>query len=96
MVKSYLRYAEKKIWGVVASRNVNVVYTPDGHSVLTGALHQICVWSVGTGELVCLLFRFFFTFFHLLFSSTRNFGGSEQFLFFFRSYQLEMKQKMDQ
>ena len=54
MVKSYLRYNLEKCWGVIASRDVNIVFDSTGKCAITGALECVAIWNIGTGEQVCM------------------------------------------
>ena len=48
--KTYYRYVQKAVCGVVCSPGVNVLYDGTGKLVLTGALEESVAWSVRTGE----------------------------------------------
>eukprot|EP00892_Ulva_mutabilis_P003715 jgi/Ulvmu1/1715/UM116_0029.1 len=55
MVKSYLRYAHRQQFGVVAVPNCNACSSTVGSRLYTGALENINVWRVRTCELdMCL------------------------------------------
>jgi len=52
MVKTYLRYAQKRVFGVINSPTCNVVVGGDGSVAITGALADVTVWHLRRGELV--------------------------------------------
>jgi U3 small nucleolar RNA-associated protein 12 len=49
MVKSYLRYDLKNQFGVINSRQCNVVYDKTGMLAISGALDDVLVWNVRQG-----------------------------------------------
>ena len=45
-MKSYLRYEPKKVFGVIASPQCNVVYDCSGNLAITGTLQEISLWNL--------------------------------------------------
>lgn len=53
MVKAYYRYEHALQFGVIASPSCNVCCGNEGKHMFTGALENVNMWNVRTGELVC-------------------------------------------
>lgn len=52
MVRIYLRYRQKDVFGVISSYPSNVVYDSTHKVAITGALEYVSLWDVKKGTLV--------------------------------------------
>ncbi|KAJ2908588.1 beta transducin, partial [Coemansia aciculifera] len=52
MVKSYLRYSERGVFGVIASPSGNAVFDHSGKLSITAALESVIVWDIKKGTQV--------------------------------------------
>lgn len=52
MVKAYLRYEHKAVWGLVASLEPNVCFDYSGKLLIAGALENLMVWNVKQGRCI--------------------------------------------
>jgi hypothetical protein len=59
MVKAYYRYEHALQFGVIASPSCNVCCDTEGQHLYTGALENVNIWNVRTGEKVrCVYLKF--------------------------------------
>ncbi|KAH0467263.1 hypothetical protein IEQ34_004501 [Dendrobium chrysotoxum] len=49
MVKAYLRYEPRLVFGVIVSVDSNISYDPSGKHLLAGALDSVAVWDIKKG-----------------------------------------------
>lgn len=49
MVKIYLRYKQKSVFGVISSYPSNIIYDYDNKKAITGSLENIIIWDVRKG-----------------------------------------------
>lgn len=52
MVRIYLRYKQKEVFGVIASYPSNVVYDSTRKLAITGSLEYVSIWNVKKGTQV--------------------------------------------
>lgn len=49
MVKIYLRYKQKSVFGVISSFPSNIIYDSNKKYAITGSLEHIMIWDVRKG-----------------------------------------------